>query len=116
MNFGGDAGLFPTIARANHACMSNADFVTRKALGVQDVVATADISAGEEITLNYLPASAEGSHERQTRLEYIRKWYGFHCTCSLCTLTVRPVPTFLPLIILSFRMTCCWRTKSFVQE
>ena len=33
MNFNGDAALFPTIARANHSCVPNADFVTRKELG-----------------------------------------------------------------------------------
>ncbi len=29
MDFGGDAALFPNIARANHSCAPNADFVTR---------------------------------------------------------------------------------------
>jgi hypothetical protein len=33
MNFGGDAGLFPVISRANHSCVPNADFLTRKRRG-----------------------------------------------------------------------------------
>ena len=36
MNFNGDAALFPTIARANHSCVPNADFISRPSLGVQD--------------------------------------------------------------------------------
>ncbi len=33
MDFGGDAGLFPVMARANHSCTPNADFITRQSLG-----------------------------------------------------------------------------------
>ena len=33
MNYGGEAGLFPVMARANHSCCPNADFVSRTDLG-----------------------------------------------------------------------------------
>lgn len=84
MNFNGDAGLFPIIARANHACRPNADFVSRPQIGQQDLVAVRNIQAGEEICISYLPASETGSDIRETRKEYLRFWYGFECTCEAC--------------------------------
>ena len=33
MNFNGDAALFPVIARANHSCVPNTDFITRTESG-----------------------------------------------------------------------------------
>ena len=48
MNFVDEsAALFPTMARVNHACRPNADFITRKFLGVQDLVATKFIAQGK---------------------------------------------------------------------
>ena len=50
MNFVDDsAALFPTMARVNHACRPNADFITRKFLGLQDLVATKFIGQGTYI-------------------------------------------------------------------
>ena len=47
MNFVDEsAALFPIMARVNHACRPNADFITRKFLGVQDLVATKFIAQG----------------------------------------------------------------------
>lgn len=89
MNFDGDAALFPVIARANHACVPNADFITRTELGVQELIALHDISLGEEITLCYLSSSEEGSAVRTERRDYIQHWYGFDCDCKTCKLTVR---------------------------
>ena len=49
MNFVDEsAALFPTMARVNHACRPNADFITRKFLGVQDLVATKFIAQGKK--------------------------------------------------------------------
>ena len=47
-----------------------------------------DIKEGDEITFSYLPASAEGSDEREIRQAYTREWYGFQCTCEVCILNV----------------------------
>ena len=33
MDFGGDAALFPSLAKANHSCEPNCDFISRKELG-----------------------------------------------------------------------------------
>ncbi len=88
MDFGGDAALFPDMARANHSCAPNADFVSRLGRGVQDLVATRDIKAGEEITISYLPAAKEGSDVREVRQDYMRQWYGFRCCCKACNMEV----------------------------
>ena len=78
------AALFPMLARANHSCQSNTEFITRPALEVQDLVATRFIAKGEEVTTNYMPASGEGSGDAKTRMEYLREWYGFRCVCPSC--------------------------------
>ena len=78
------AALFPTMARANHACSPNADFVTRPQLDVQDLVAVKKIEAGDEVTISYMPASAEGSNVTSVRQDYTKTWYGFECQCTLC--------------------------------
>lgn len=86
MDFNGDAALFPLMAKANHACVPNADFVSRPNLGVQDLMAIRDIQPGEEITLSYLPAGNEGSDVKSVRQAYTREWYGFQCSCQTCCL------------------------------
>ncbi len=78
------AALFPTMARVNHSCRPNADFVARPKKGVQDLVATKLIKEGEEIFISYLPAYAEGSAPRKVRQKYMTKWYGFACKCPEC--------------------------------
>ena len=57
--------------------------------GVQDLVATRFISEGEEISISYLPAMAEGSAPSKVRKEYTREWYGFSCICQQCCIKVR---------------------------
>ncbi|KAF2877283.1 hypothetical protein BDV95DRAFT_589883 [Massariosphaeria phaeospora] len=72
--------LFPGVARINHACRPNAHarFLPRS-LRMQ-VRATADITAGEEITISY--GSIELPYaERQT---LYREGWGFECGCALC--------------------------------
>ncbi|XP_023321787.1 uncharacterized protein LOC111696421 isoform X2 [Eurytemora carolleeae] len=86
MNYEGDAGLFPRMSRANHSCKANAEFISRRDLGVQRLVANYPIEQGEEITINYMPISEEGSELRDSRRAYLREWYGFQCACSECTL------------------------------
>jgi len=87
MNFVDEsAALFPTMARSNHSCTPNSEFITRDDLGVQDLVATRAIKEGEEITLSYIPAADEGSDERKVRVSYLLEWYGFKCKCQTCCL------------------------------
>jgi len=87
MNFTNEsAALFPTMARSNHSCTPNSEFITREKLGVQDLVATRAIKEGEEVTLSYIPAADEGSDERKVRVNYLLEWYGFKCNCRTCSL------------------------------
>eukprot|EP00095_Tigriopus_kingsejongensis_P007181 maker-scaffold134_size322110-snap-gene-2.23 protein:Tk07181 transcript:maker-scaffold134_size322110-snap-gene-2.23-mRNA-1 annotation:"set domain-containing protein 5" len=108
MNFKGDAAVFITMAKANHDCAPNADFMSRCDIGMplggslglfwslifslgpipdmQDLMAVRDILPGQEITLSYLPAADEGSDEKSVRQAYTREWYGFQCTCLTCCL------------------------------
>lgn len=86
MNYGGEAGLFPAMARSNHSCCPNADFVSRPDLDVQVLVAVAPIEAGEEVCISYLPQAEEGSDVRKIRQNYLRSFYGFRCQCDTCTM------------------------------
>ncbi len=58
--------------------------LSRKSEGVQEIVATSAISAGDEVTVSYLPAKDEGSDVRSVRQEYLLTWYGFRCLCRAC--------------------------------
>ncbi|KAF6795335.1 hypothetical protein CSOJ01_13492 [Colletotrichum sojae] len=72
-------GLFPGVARINHACKPNA--MTRfspRTLAIE-VFAYRDIQPGEELSISYTPLNMV-SRERQQALQ---DW-GFNCTCSLC--------------------------------
>ena len=44
------------------------------------------INKGEEITINYMSMAEEGSDTKETRQFYLRRDYGFQCTCKACTL------------------------------
>jgi len=85
MNYDGDAALCPMMARANHSCRPNAEFTTRRDLGHQRLVVMYNVKKGEEITINYMPISEEGSDVKDTRRAYLREWYNFHCLCRSCT-------------------------------
>lgn len=85
-SWGEDAVLCPIMARANHSCRPNAEFVTRKDLGVQHLRAIYVVEEGEEVEINYMLMSEEGCQRREGRQEYLRKCYGFQCICKGCTL------------------------------
>jgi len=76
----------PVMARANHSCRPNAEFVDRADLGVNELRTMYVIEAGQEICINYLPMAEEACDVRDVRREYLRKFYGFHCVCRACTL------------------------------
>ncbi|KAK4678892.1 hypothetical protein QC764_000720 [Podospora pseudoanserina] len=73
-------GLYPEIARMNHACDPNAfPRFTSNDL-VMSAVATRDIMPGEEITISYIPLGMPTSY----RAKSLGNWH-FNCTCALCT-------------------------------
>lgn len=86
MTYGDDAALCPVMARANHSCRPNAEFISRADLGEQHLVTNYVINKGEEITINYMSMAEEGSDTKETRQSYLRRDYGFQCTCKACTL------------------------------
>ena len=85
MNFGGDAAIFPQMARVNHSCQPNAEFVTDDIRKIQKLVAIDIIDKDEEITINYLPMEEEGTDRREIRQRFLRTHYGFTCSCSCCS-------------------------------
>ena len=86
MSFGEDAVLCPIMARANHSCRPNAEFVTRKDLGVNHLRAIYTIEQGEEVEINYMLMEKEGLEGRAARQAYLKKCYDFQCICSACNL------------------------------
>ncbi|TDZ39448.1 SET domain-containing protein 5 [Colletotrichum spinosum] len=73
-------GLFPGIARINHACKPNAVTRFSQTTLALDVVAYRNIAPGEELSISYSPLNML-SHDRRRAL---REW-GFNCTCALCS-------------------------------
>jgi len=86
MSWEADVVVCPLMARANHSCRPNAEFVARIDKGVNELRAMYVIEAGEEVTINYLPMAEEGGEVREVRQKYLRTSYGFQCTCRACTL------------------------------
>lgn len=86
MNFDGDAAVCPTMARANHSCRPNAEFISRPDLDKMMLVTMYVIEAGQEVNINYMAMTDEGTESRDIRQAFLRKWYGFQCLCTACTL------------------------------
>ncbi|KAK0614723.1 hypothetical protein B0T14DRAFT_463267 [Immersiella caudata] len=74
------AALCPDIARINHACRPNMFTRFSYETFTMEAVAYADIQAGEELHLSYLPLNLLS----EDRKAMTQKW-GFNCTCSLCS-------------------------------
>ncbi|KAM7187072.1 N-lysine methyltransferase SMYD2 [Naviculisporaceae sp. PSN 640] len=74
------SGLFPDIARINHACRPNCFTRFSPTALSMEVVAYTDIQPGEELSLSYLPLNL---HYRERQATLLQNW-GFKCTCSLC--------------------------------
>ena len=76
-------GIFPTIARINHACDASACYRWNSTLNQLTVHANRDISQGEEITVCY---SFDGLL-REERQRHLFETFGFQCACDKCSLT-----------------------------
>ena len=81
--------MFPKMARANHSCRPNAEFIDRPDIGLQLLVVIYVIEAGDEICINYMSMDEEGCDTKEVRQEFLRRFYGFMCCCKACTLQVR---------------------------
>jgi len=72
-------GLWSTIFHVKHSCLPN---TVRSHLGNMVVVrALRDIQAGEQITMQYMPVSAN----RQVQLDHFKLW-NLKCECRYCLL------------------------------
>ncbi|KAK3688982.1 hypothetical protein B0T22DRAFT_536027 [Podospora appendiculata] len=74
-------GLFPNLARINHACDPNAFVHFSEVTLAMTIWSARDIEPGEEITISYSDPTAT-YEERQDALLNI---WGFKCTCDMCT-------------------------------
>ncbi|KAF2140619.1 uncharacterized protein K452DRAFT_49096 [Aplosporella prunicola CBS 121167] len=81
-NLGPEGGscLFGIIPKINHDCMPNCvlswDAETQQGV----VFAVKDIQVGEELVLSYV----DTFHMKDERRSYLRRHFGFHCSCSTC--------------------------------
>ncbi|KAI8280126.1 hypothetical protein K4K60_005140 [Colletotrichum sp. SAR11_57] len=75
---GGTIGIFPRIAKLNHACTPNSASVSVD--GRRIIWAGRDIAADEEVTVTYAPLT-ETTEARRARLA---QW-GFECSCQSCS-------------------------------
>lgn len=75
----GDAiTVTPAHCAVNHSCTPNAAINNKN-----EVVAVANVPAGSEVTLSWLP-SALNSATREHRRDYLWRAQGFWCTCPRC--------------------------------
>jgi hypothetical protein len=79
-----ELALFPTIARINHSCIPNSQANYHPLHRTFNIHATRDISAGEEVSINYLP---EVGQLRGQRISQLEEGYGFTCNCPACDLS-----------------------------
>merc|ERR1719167_1565346 len=81
---GNESCLFPTICRANHACVPNCTYTWNNGTQEQSMYASTEIAAGDELTVSYLPDNlVDGRHARQ---QFISQNYRFSCECDICQL------------------------------
>ncbi|KAK3317268.1 hypothetical protein B0T19DRAFT_434601, partial [Cercophora scortea] len=74
-------GLFPNVARINHACDANAFVHFSEVTLAMTIWSARDIEPGEEITISYSDPTAT-YEERQNALLNI---WGFKCNCDMCS-------------------------------
>ena len=85
-------------------------------LGKQHLVTNYVINKGEEITINYMSMVEEGIDNKETRQSYLRRWYGFQCACSACTLQVFNYDIKQDKPNLNFRVRNCWMMSLCVRQ
>ena len=71
--------LFPTFSLINHSCVRNARHLVSSDERLMEVVAQADIGAGEEISVRYTAGVLEPLTQRQ---ENINSQWHFTCSCA----------------------------------
>ncbi|KAG8467163.1 hypothetical protein KFE25_000479 [Diacronema lutheri] len=83
-------GVFPEASRFNHSCRPNCLFFTRRGTPAELVIVAAEpVSAGEELTISYLPESRWHLPTDQRRL-LLGRQYAFRCACRRCHRPAQP--------------------------
>ncbi|KAG4422440.1 hypothetical protein IFR04_004464 [Cadophora malorum] len=67
-------GLFETASRINHSCVPNSQYTWKESIGKIMFWNRFKLLAGEEVTVDY-------GHKKK----YLKRIYGFDCTCGGCT-------------------------------
>jgi len=86
-------GLFPIFSLINHSCAANSRHIVCSSEGTMEIVAKADIKAGEEITVRYTTNILELPIPRR---EHISSMWHFTCCCSRCS---DPSPSSLAAMV-----------------
>lgn len=72
--------FFDAVAKINHSCASNAEITYFENCATASVVATRDISLGDEVLISYV--SSDDSLSARQKL--LKQDYGFVCVCVKC--------------------------------
>ena len=75
------AGFYRVASYLMHSCEPNVKLVFSEHSHRASVVATRDITAGDELLVGYINSEARSTDQR--RLELFTK-YRYQCTCSRC--------------------------------
>jgi len=75
--------ILPTICRANHSCLPNAEIVPGKTPGETKLVAIRPIAAGEPVEICYFPSDYLMRTTPQRRAALEQKFH-FQCGCRRC--------------------------------
>jgi len=81
-------GLFPTICRANHACIPNAMYSWQEDKSAEVLYAMADICEGNEVEVSYKQLyefTLTDFHAGSKYSSKLETAYGFTCVCKLCS-------------------------------
>lgn len=74
-------GVFVTMSRSNHSCVSNVEHYFVERQGIKRLTSCRNIAAGEELCIAYIGPAEEAT---ATRRRQLRERYGFGCTCKGC--------------------------------
>lgn len=77
------SALYSIESKANHSCVPNAQATFPHSNHVVQLIATRDISCGEEICISYLDDCLL-SRSRHSRQKELRENYLFNCACQKC--------------------------------
>ena len=79
----GETVVFYSLSLVNHACSPNARFEWDKSASEGRVRIHRSVSAGSEVTINYLQGAPISDIDLRRR--HLKEHFGFDCKCATCT-------------------------------